>query len=89
MQRAFSDACELLAPLDLAILNNHRNAMKIDEVSVFIKSHLEKTTMVKHPRHQKDPSDSSIESDSDSSSDSTKSIQTTRDSGSGQEESDS
>ena len=51
--------------------------MTIDEVNVFIKSHLEKTAMVKHPRQQKDHSDSSIESDSDSSSDSTESIQTT------------
>jgi hypothetical protein len=88
VQRAFNDACELLAPLDLAILNNHQNAMTIDEVSVFIKSHLEKTAMVKHPRHQKDHSDSSIESDSDSSSDSTESIQTMPGAGSGQEESD-
>ena len=84
VQRAFNDACELLAPLDLAILNNHRNAMTIDEVSVFIKSHLEKTAMVKHPRHQKDHSDSSIESDIDSGSG-----QEESDSGSDQEESDS
>ena len=43
--------------------------MIIDEVSVFIKSYLEKNAMVKHPLHRKD-----------SSSDSTESIQTTPDS---------
>ena len=86
VQRAFEDAWELLTPLDLGILNNNQNLMTINGVSAFVRSHLEKNSMINDPSQRNERSTSSSESDSDSSTDLTEPIGTISDSDNDQED---
>ena len=62
MKRAFNDALEIVAPLGLNILDKNGNPMTSDEVSMIVKIHLEKTSMI-NSSNQQHVSDSSSESD--------------------------
>ena len=45
-ERAFADASELLAPLNVHVLNNAGNSISISEMSAIVKDHLEKTATI-------------------------------------------
>ncbi|CAF3328733.1 unnamed protein product [Rotaria socialis] len=67
VRHAFADACELVSSLNVTILNKAVNSITIDEVSIFIKNHLEKTIQI-NDSSQTASSDSESESDDEQSS---------------------
>lgn len=62
VRHAFADARELIASLNVSIFNKAVNSITMDEVSIFVKNHLEKTTQI-------NDSSQAVSSDSDSESD--------------------
>ncbi|CAF1019546.1 unnamed protein product [Rotaria magnacalcarata] len=64
---AFADTCELVSSLNVTVLNKAVNSITMDEVSIFIKNHLEKTIQINDSR-QTASSDSESESDDEQNS---------------------
>ena len=67
VKRSFNDALEIVAPLGINILDNNGNLATLNEVSMIVKIHLEKTSMI-NSSNQQPVSDSSSESDDELSS---------------------
>ncbi|CAM4756072.1 unnamed protein product [Rotaria magnacalcarata] len=84
VKRAFADASELVASLDIHILNKDGNSLTINEVSVIIKDHLEKTAKISDSS-QTESSDSDSESDNELNSHGTESDSTSSDSDNSQD----
>ncbi|CAF1467115.1 unnamed protein product [Rotaria sordida] len=64
VKRAFADASELVASLDVHILNKDGNSITINEVSVIIKDHLEKTAKISDSsRTESSDSDSELDNE--------------------------
>ncbi|CAF3340510.1 unnamed protein product [Rotaria socialis] len=88
VQCAFADACALVAPLGINTLDKHGNPITLDEVSVIVKAHLQKTTRI-NDDSQEEASDSSSESDNEASDRKAEYSAASSDSNNDQEESDS
>jgi hypothetical protein len=88
VQCAFTDACALVAPLGINTLDKNGNPITLDEVSIIIKAHSEKTTKI-NDNSQQEASDSSSESDDEASDCEAEHGATSSDSNNDQEESDS